>query len=382
MKIGEVFEAEVIDLTSAGQGVVKHPLGATVFASGVWLGERALFELHSIKGRVGFASLKELLVEADVRRQPPCKYQGHQDGQCGACPWMIVDYKAQLLAKQQRVLTNIHRIDTKAEVHTIWPCGSEFAWRNRVQFKSDGKKLGFVSQGSNTLVDVESCMVLSEDNLSAMQTLRTQLPNSQWQAPSKKQPWSTLDVDENSGAEGVSVNKRLAFQQANTQQNTAMRAWLHNKIKAMGQVETALELFCGSGNFTEAIAAAGVKNIHAVEGSREAIEALACKNIPGVYAEIANLFDETIFESLITEHKNTDVLVLDPPRDGLKQKKLLFPKKPRFKSVFYISCDLATFCRDARAFIDGGYKLIEVQPLDQFPQTPHVEILAYFKSKK
>ncbi|WP_143247435.1 class I SAM-dependent RNA methyltransferase [Agaribacterium haliotis] len=372
-------------MTSAGQGVVAHPSGATVFAAGVWLSEQAVFRITRIKGRVGFAELVELKRACESRRQAPCSYHGHQRGACGACPWMFVDYDAQLLAKQRRVENNIQRIAPELTVSTIWPSADEFGWRNRVQFKTDGKKLGFVSASSQTLVDVDRCPVLTEANQQTLLKLRAMLPNSNWKAPSRKQPWSTIDVEQRGGLDGASLNQRLPFQQANSQQNTAMRAWLHNKIAAMrerGQADSALELFCGSGNFTEAIAAAGVANIHALEASEQAVAELSQKNIPGVQAEVADLFSEQSFESLMKKHKQTDMLVLDPPRDGLKQKQGLFDKRARFKAVFYISCDLATFCRDARAFVAAGYQLQELQPVDQFPQTPHVELLAHFVARR
>jgi 23S rRNA (uracil1939-C5)-methyltransferase len=70
--------------------------------------------------------------------------------------------------------------------------------------------------------------------------------------------------------------------------------------------------------------------------------------------------------------------VLDPPRDGLKSLVQLKAKKSELNTILYISCDLATFSRDAAQLQANGYDLSCVQPLDLFPQTPHVEILARF----
>ena len=73
------------------------------------------------------------------------------------------------------------------------------------------------------------------------------------------------------------------------------------------------------------------------------------------------------------------MLVLDPPRDGLRAPAALFSARSSLREVLYVSCDLATFCRDARAALAAGFSAVSVQPLDLFPQTPHVELLAHFR---
>jgi 23S rRNA (uracil1939-C5)-methyltransferase len=77
--------------------------------------------------------------------------------------------------------------------------------------------------------------------------------------------------------------------------------------------------------------------------------------------------------------RDASILVLDPPRDGFKLAGLLLTKKHRFRDVFYISCDPATFARDIEAFIRAGFRPVEIQPLDLFPHTPHVELLCWLQ---
>ena len=68
-----------------------------------------------------------------------------------------------------------------------------------------------------------------------------------------------------------------------------------------------------------------------------------------------------------------DVLVVDPPRKGCDEALLqtILTMKP--KKVVYVSCNPGTLARDLRILEDGGYKTVEVQPVDMFPQTTHVE---------
>ena len=70
--------------------------------------------------------------------------------------------------------------------------------------------------------------------------------------------------------------------------------------------------------------------------------------------------------------------VMDPPRDGLLQRDGLFKGMKNLKTIIYISCDVETFARDIKDFTIRGWRLTELQALDQFPQTSHVEILSVF----
>jgi len=77
------------------------------------------------------------------------------------------------------------------------------------------------------------------------------------------------------------------------------------------------------------------------------------------------------------ELRDYDAVVFDPPRQGAEAqtRQLAASKVP---VVIAVSCNVATFTRDARTLIDGGYKIETVTPVDQFRHTPHVELVARF----
>ncbi|VUD69063.1 23S rRNA (uracil(1939)-C(5))-methyltransferase RlmD [Thalassocella blandensis] len=373
------FEATVVDVASDGRGVVKHPDGRTVFVGGVWPGEKGRFRITDNKGNVAIAQLCELLLASPHRVEAPCPHHGVSESSCGACPWQFVSYTAQLDAKQQRVQQAFARIGVK-QVNDILPSSKHFHYRNRAQFKTDGQQLGFVGAKSNSLAAISQCMVLSDPNAATLQNLLQQLPNPTWK-PTRKQLWTTLDIDDSLAIGEVSVNQRLPFRQANDEQNTAMKSWLAKKLEPLDKSARVLELFCGSGNLTQVIAEQGFEEILAVEAVEEALLQLDALNLPKVTSFKQNLFLDTAFEAIYRELNKPDILVLDPPRDGLKNKAKMFRKKNKFSHIFYIACDLMTLVRDVKQFQEEGYKVREVQALDQFPQTPHIELMVHMSAK-
>lgn len=376
--IGQIFEAQVIALAETGNAVVEHPNGRRFFVPGAWIGERVRVKVKELKSQFGMGELVEILEPSAARVTPPCRFHGFAANQCGGCAWMFVDYAAQLQAKQQRVEQAVQRILPGQPVLPILPAPEPLGYRLRAQLKTDGKELGFVANAQRQLAAVDDCLVLTPHNRDTLQALRTRLPNADW-TPGRKQDWTTLDIDESVDSWNVSVNKRLPFQQANESQNHSMKAWLHDHLNALPRHLPVLELFAGSGNFTEVIATAGFESVTAVDVVVEAVAALTQRKLSGVTATACDLFDAGAFAELMRQHRSAEILVLDPPRDGLKCRDGLFERKSRLREVLYISCDLATFCRDLRDFVAAGFTLAELQPVDLFPQTPHVELLAHLR---
>lgn len=373
-----IFEARVQSLTDTGEAVVSHPDGRRFFVPGAWPGELVRVRPLAVKSQYGRGELTAVLEPAPERLAPPCPHQGFGDRQCGGCPWMMVNYQAQLQAKQARVERALARLSPDAQVAPILPAPTPLGYRVRAQLKTDGREVGFVSAGQRQLAPVADCLVLTAHNRATLRDLQRQLPNAGWR-PGRASDWTTLDLDESVTAAEVSVNRRLPFQQANAAQNQTMRQWLMERLAPLPKSAPVLELFAGSGNFTQVLAAAGFDSITAVEVVPEAVAALAEQCLPGVRAVTYDLFDADAFQRLLRDIPRAEILVLDPPREGLKVRDGLFGKQSPLRDIFYISCDLATLCRDLQDMRAAGFDLHEVQPLDVFPQTPHVELLVHLR---
>ena len=370
--VKDYFTGVVRDLSTDGRGVVQAPDGQVVFVAGVWQGEEVEVK-RSRRGKSTSAELISLLQPLDARRTPECEY--HRDGSCGGCPWMFVDYPTQIKQKQARLEKVLERINSNTASGSMLGARETLNYRNRAQFKSDGVKLGYVAQGSHEIADVTHCPVLNDVNQVHLRALRQSLPNSDWR-PNKNHQWTTIDIDDERGT--PLVNQRQAFRQGNSEQNEQLRAWLRNRLANLSRPNTVFELFCGSGNLTEVIVKQLDVPVVAIEGDEMSLEALSARNLSKVKPERVNLFSK---HSIVDDMPNcqSDIgVVLDPPRDGLKEREALKPWFTQAAWVVYVSCDLSTWERDAAFLQSCGLDLDEATGLDMFPQTPHIETLSVF----
>ena len=144
-----------------------------------------------------------------------------------------------------------------------------------------------------------------------------------------------------------------------------------------GGAKVVADLFCGVGPF--ALRLAERARVYAADGDDAAIAALRqaapASGLKPVDTETRDLFRRPL---VAPELKRFDAVVFDPPRQGAEAqaRELAASKVPL---VVAVSCDAATFARDARILHDGGYRLTEVAPVDQFRHSAHVEIVARFE---
>ena len=149
-------------------------------------------------------------------------------------------------------------------------------------------------------------------------------------------------------------------------------------VEAVGQAKRVADLFSGCGAFTFALARKSA--VAAYDSEADSITALttAARNAQGlkpVTAERRDLFRRPL---LPHELDAFDAAVIDPPRAGTKAQSEQLAKS-KLRKIAAVACAPATFARDARILIDGGYALRRVTPIDQFLWSPHIELVALFE---
>jgi 23S rRNA (uracil1939-C5)-methyltransferase len=144
-----------------------------------------------------------------------------------------------------------------------------------------------------------------------------------------------------------------------------------------GNAKVIADLFCGIGPF--ALRLAERARVTAFDNDARAIEALKkAATTPGLRPITAHTRDLFRWPLTSAELKPFDAVVFDPPRQGAETQARQIAAS-RVPIVIAVSCNAATFARDTRILADGGYRLTQVTPVDQFRYSAHVEIVARFE---
>ena len=146
-------------------------------------------------------------------------------------------------------------------------------------------------------------------------------------------------------------------------------------LETVGDIKLVADLFAGLGTFTFALGED--KKVYAAEGSRDAIAALKmAANQSGrqIFTEHRDLYRRPLSPE---ELNRFGAVILDPPRAGARDQIVQIAQSD-IPKVCYISCNPASFARDAKQLCDAGYKLDALWPVGQFLWSTHVELVSSF----
>ena len=196
---------------------------------------------------------------------------------------------------------------------------------------------------------------------------------------------SELLIDNISVTNSILYQTDQSFYQPN---HFHMPKMIDKAIEYIDEPFDLLELYCGSGTFTLPLSSI-FKNVFATESNRQSIKCITksisdqkIKNIKHARLsaeEISEAFNGRIFRRMasndITDYNFSHILV-DPPRSGLGED--VIPLLKKFKNIIYISCNYETYIKDLKMLSD--YKIENIEIFDQFPNTPHLEIVSVIKN--
>jgi 23S rRNA (uracil1939-C5)-methyltransferase len=415
-----------VELTSLANGpyAVGHVDGLAVLARGGAPGDTVLASVTRAHARHLEAVVESVLVPGPARRIAPCPYYP----ECGGCSWQHLDYAAQLAAKAANVARELARLGVApGALMAPVPAPAEWDYRRRIRLHVDRQgRLGFMRAASRRAIEIDRCLIAAPELSAAIphvrrlvRALRTPVtavdlttrgdlagvvlvlhaaaaPGHRDRAAAERFVAETPGVTgvvlvcggavrtigetrvrmEAGAGRTVEVSP-LAFLQVNAAANALLVAAVAGAVDPL-PVDRALELHAGAGNFTVALAPR-VAALHAVERDRFGALALAraARRIPGLTVERAPA--RAALGRLESAGTRFDWVLADPPRTGLRTELpgLLALRPPR---IVYVSCDLATLVRDARALLAGGYALTRLELVDLFPQTHHMELVARFET--
>ncbi len=172
-----------------------------------------------------------------------------------------------------------------------------------------------------------------------------------------------------------------AFFQVNTTQTKVLYDFLLDMAELTGK-ETVMDLYCGTGSIALYLAA-GVQKVYGIEINPDAIKDARLN------ADINKLVNSKFFEGrvenvlplLMKKGIKPDIIVVDPPRKGCAPELLDTILHAVPEKIIYVSCNPSTLARDLKILCDELYDVVEIQPVDMFPYTSHVECLVMLRRR-
>lgn len=406
-----IRELEITSLGAQGDGIAEIG-GKPLYVPHSLPGERVVAEVSGNRGRI-----QELLHPSPARIAPTCRHFGR----CGGCALQHMAMPHYAAFKRDSLARAMaHRGFTDLPLDEIAISPPESRRRMALRATRLGKRLilGFSEAMSHRIVDLEECPVAAPALVSLLPAIRDFLGPV---LPPRRVVDCLLTVTETGvdlqfrglPAPDLALRERVAafaaaadlarisfgdeiilerrtpivtfagvmvapppgpFLQATPMGEKILQETV---VEHLGGATRTLDLFAGLGTFTFPLAATGAA-VHGVEGDSALVRALAQaadrQRLVKVTAAARDLFRNPFRPD---ELKAYDAVVIDPPRAGAEAQAemLAWSAVPR---IAMVSCNPATFARDARTLIDGGYELAALRPVDQFLWSPHLELVALF----
>lgn len=408
----EQLELTLDGIAQGGDGVGRHD-GVVVFARGGLPGERVRVRIRERRPSYSRGEVVEVLEPAPERVEP--RVAGDH------APWQHIDYPAQLRFKETIVREQLAKLARLQDppVAPILAAPHPWGYRNAARLHVDGAAIGYYAAGSRAVVDISADPLLLPALNEALAGLRDVLapdllrgvtlrassaygyslaaidPHPAaaprdlemlamgWRARVPSLAGVTLD----GAAEGAATLRDElggvvfdlspeSFFQINASQAGRMLDLLRERLEPRPG-EAMLDAYSGAGTFALPLAA-GLAEVTAVE---EHAAAVADGERSAALNGIINVrFLRAPAERALPELEGPfDLAVLDPPRRGCHPAVLDALARLAPPRLAYISCHPGILARDLGPLLASGYTLELVQPVDLFPQTPHIETVVILK---
>lgn len=448
------YIVQVKSLGYEGEGVAKID-GYPIFIPGALKNEKVKVKIVKVKKNYAYGKLIEVIDRCDERREPDCpNYE-----KCGGCTLEHLSYNGQLDFKCDRVKDCIRKIAGLDDKLVKYPLGVKeaYGYRNKVQLPVglvDGKiTIGFFSEKTHEIINVNSCLLLSEEDDNIIEIIRNWMKKYSI-LPAKKDGdfckqgllrhimirkgfktnevmivlvttdkkinhkdelidelrlkiknlksiiqninpkdtnlvlghkcttlWGEDYISDYIGEYKFNISP-LSFFQVNPNQTEV----LYNKALEYAQLtgnEIVFDAYCGTGTITLSLSQKA-KKVYGVEIVKQAIENAKenAKKNEVTNSEFYVGKSEEVIPRMIQDGIKPDIIVVDPPRKGCDIKLLNAIGDAKPKRIVYVSCDPSTLARDLKHLEKLGYETLEVQPVDMFPMTKHIECVAKIEKKQ
>lgn len=403
-------------LDHQGRGIGKLN-DKVIFINNALPGEEINAEITLEKKKYYEGKVIDIIKESNERIKSKCPYFY----ECGGCDLLHISYDNQLKFKQNKVIdiltkySNIENI--KDKIKNIIPSENIFNYRNKVTFQVK-ESIGFYKRKSYDLIPISNCLLITDTMNEILNVIRDNFDLSDFDKVMIKDMencqvmltvylHNTKKVDKiieifESKVESLNIfvedklykitNKSniiaklsnfefLISSEAFFQVNLAQTINLYNKVLEYCELkpdDLVLDLYCGTGTIGIFLSShcnkvLGIEiNAEAIKNANENKKINNISNIEFMVGDTKDLIKKVNFKP--------DVIVVDPPRSGLDRTVIEDIIKLSPQKLVYVSCDPMTLARDLAIF-NEEYEILEITPVDMFPNTNHVENVVKLKLK-
>jgi tRNA/tmRNA/rRNA uracil-C5-methylase (TrmA/RlmC/RlmD family) len=356
-------DLKIEDVAFGGKGVARERR-KVVFIPYTIEGEMVSAEIVGEKKQFAEAELVEVKQSSPDRVAPECPHFGR----CGGCAYQHIDYQHQLAIKWRQVRDALQRIGKLKDVpmRPIVPSPTQYAYRNRITVHAQDGVIGFFQRDSNRLVDIERCPISRDEVNSALAELREQkhVRDGHYTLRAGSEP--------------------RVFSQVNDEVAKALRDLFANLVSP--KQDLLIDAYCGAGFFAKALLDK-CERVIGIDWDRFAIAA-AKHNATEKETYIAGDVESELTRSdgfLAVEgearrlgSRRSMTMTVDPPATGLTEGVRTAITDLAPDTLIYVSCDPPTLARDLR-HLHQRYAIESVTPLDMFPQTAEIEVVAHLR---
>lgn len=345
-------DLKIEDIAFSGKGVAREN-GKAVFIPFTIEGELVSAKITREKKQFAEAEIVDLREKSPHRVDPPCPYFGR----CGGCAYQHIDYAHQLEIKWRQVRDVLQRIGKLKDVpmRAMVPSPLTYAYRNRVTVHAENGVIGYFRRDSHRLIDVEHCPIAMDEVNRELKDLRSR------------------DVRAGHYTLRARSGPRV-FSQTNDAVANALRDLIVQLMPA--NQDLLIDAFCGAGFFAQALVDK-FERVVGIDWDRFAIAA-AKDNASTKETYTAGDVDAELTSLLEKCDRDKTAVIVDPPAVGLSAslRKTIVDLAPA--TLIYVSCNPATLGRDL-AELQHRFEIESVTPLDMFPQTAEIEVVAHLQ---
>lgn len=408
LEINERVVGRIEKLDHFGKGIIRYN-GCVIFVDRVKVNDVVEIKIINKKKNFYTGQVTNYIEKDNNRREEMCPYQDI----CGGCNLLLLPYNEQLIYKEKKIKEIVNKyLKEDIKINKIF-YSNEFNYRNKITLHVMNKKIGLYEEKNHKLVEISNCLLVNDTINKVIKRLKSYLVNYESDLTSITIKTTNLNelmivlsgrvLIDDIKKEFFDINsiilngkvihgndyivedlmgyrfliREKSFFQVNMFNTSKLYSLVLRYLENKEYVKV-LDLYCGTGTIG-IIVSKYCKSVIGIEVVSDAIKSAKENALINGIDNINFILGKV--EDNLDNIKDCDLIIVDPPREGLDKRALNNIININPSSIIYVSCDPMTLVRDLKILKDS-YEIIEFNIVDMFPNTYHVECCVLLETKK